>query len=153
MKKALAIAAFAVAGLAVFGRQKAVDVSRAIKGLRVGVKGIRNISIKGNGINFDLDLSITNTTTIPLGIQTGGAVTLSRLIFKDRQDNAIGESFPNISQIQIAPGETLRLSDIPTVVAVKNIGPALNVAINAFSNPESMNITAELNTPAGKYLI
>jgi hypothetical protein len=153
MKKALAIGALAITGLFFFGKRKAISVSQTLKSITIKVNGIKNIKLSGTSINFDTDLNLMNPTAQNLTIETAGAITLSKLIFKDLNGNPIGESYPNITDINIPAGETLRLSKIPTSIPIGIIGSAINAIMSSLSNPGAILVSAEIDTPAGTFLI
>ena len=153
MKKTLTIAAIVAGAIFVYGRNKVKDISSIFKKLQIKITGVKNLSIGFAGISLNLDIQITNPTSTPLLINTGGAATLKRLIYKDAGGNFLGESFPNLTEIEIPAGATINILDIPTTVMANNIGSTINSILDIFKNPQSLQVSAEIETPAGTYLI
>ena len=153
MKKAIILGGIGIAALFAFGGKKVAQINNSFKNLRVKINGIKNLSFTGNSITFNLDINLINSGGIPIDVATYGTINLRRLIFKDSNGTVIGESYPNITGINIPAYNSVRFQSVPTSIPISNIGIAATTLLKSFSNPALLQINPEIETPAGIYLI
>jgi len=153
MKKLL-IGTAAGLGLLLFtSRKKLTNIATTAKSIDFKLVNIKNVRIQGNSLRFNVDVSLTNTSSQNLDVNTMGLITLEKLYYYDIDGNQIGQSTLNKEAIQISAGATINLLDIPTAIPISNIGGAIYSVINMLSNPAFLTTRALINTPAGEYLI
>ncbi len=140
-------------GAMYFGKQKVTEIKNVVDALLLRVNGIRNFQIETTGVNFDIDLDITNPTKEGLHLSTGNLVTLKRLLFYSESGQFIGESFPNLSGIEIPARGSMNIPNLSTSIDISNIGNLFNSAIGIFIDPSKLNVKAELESLGKTYTI
>lgn len=155
MKKVLAISALVIGGLIAYGSNKASQITGVLSGLKIRVQSIRNIGfdLATQSVRFNVDVQLTNPDSMPLTINSAGAATLTRIVYHDSQNNLIGESFPDLTSINIPAYQSIIVPNVPTQIPIANTGLAVNAIINALSNPSTLRVGADINTPAGTFMI
>ncbi|WP_271770467.1 hypothetical protein [Aquimarina algiphila] len=153
MKNILLLVGGAVIGSMYFGKQKVTEIRNVIDALLLRVNGIRNFQLESTGVNFDIDLDITNPTEQGLNLSTGNLVTLKRLLFYSESGQFIGESFPNLSGIEIPAKGSMNIPNLSTSIDISNIGSLFNSAIGIFIDPSKLNVKAELESLGKSYII
>ena len=153
MKKILITAGIGIALATMMSRKKVANTYTALKGLALKVNGISDLKIKSNGLQFNLDINITNTSPFALSVDSFGSVKLSKLTFKTINGTPLGDSFPNITNIEIPAGQTLQLPNVPTLIPISNIGGTINAMLSAFKNPDNLVVSSTFDTPVGQYTV
>ncbi|GAA4274956.1 hypothetical protein U6A24_12590 [Aquimarina gracilis] len=153
MKKLLLLGGAAFLASTYFGKQKITEIRNVIDSLILRVNGIRNFKFDLTGLNFDIDLNITNPTTENLNLQTGNMITLRRLLFYTDQGEFIGQSFPNLTGIEIPANGTINIANLRTHIDTGNIGTLINNAIGLFIDPSKLQVKAEIESLGKLYTI
>lgn len=153
MKKYIIIGVAALVMASTLAKGKISNIAQAVKGLKIKILGLKNVSINSGNIVFDLDIAITNNTSQDLNINSYGAILLKELTFSNSVGEVIGSSYPNLTNINIPSGQTVIYKGLETQLPLSNIGLALNTALNVLKNPGLLNISADLETPTGIYTI
>jgi len=153
MKKLLVIGGIAAFLLYRKVNQKVQNINEALKDIRFQLLGIQDVKVRFSSIQFMATIAIVNDSDIPVSINTLGVATLKRLIFRTNNGDFLGESFPQLSKIDIGPRQSIVIDQIPTQLPIKDLGLVFNAALNALANQANIKVTAEIETPAGVFLI
>lgn len=152
MKNYLLFGGLALAGFTLFGKKKLTGISQVAQQLEVKVKGIKNLKVTFSAIHFNVSIELFNPTDQDLTVHTGKMLTLRSIRFYDQSGKFIGESFPNLNNIEIPAKSGINLTSIPTTINLKNIDAAFNSLVNNALNQQAMKY--EMNFEAfGKNFI
>lgn len=147
MRKIIAIGAI-VGALALAGKNKVEDYVddyvTIFSKLKVKFLSLTNLGFANGGITCKINIRITNTSNINLDIVTGNYITLRRVLFYNDVGEFLGESYPNISAIQIPAKSAIELNNIPTEIPITQIEDIFGTALSIFSNPENLHVKIEL---------
>lgn len=131
MIKYLLIGGAALGGLALLTKDKVTGIAAVAKELKVSVTKLKNIKLAGlQALNLTIDLQVFNPTPQNLTISTGKVLTLSKIRFFDRTGKFLGESYPQVSGIEIPAQSGLTVSNIPVVINLQNAGAVLNTLVD-----------------------
>ncbi|WP_299431593.1 hypothetical protein [uncultured Aquimarina sp.] len=153
MKKLLLVVAGIGFATYYFGSKKVTEIKGVVDKLKLNVNGIRDLKISSGGLKFNIDLNIQNPTSQNLDLNTAQVVTLSKLKFFAKNGDFLGESFPNLTNIQIPANGSVNIPNLETFVKVSNFGNLLNNVLQLFSNPSNLKVSAELSALGQTYTI
>ena len=147
MKKYIVIGGLALAGYQLFkaGSNKLGNIQNVAKSLIVKIDSISTPEIVSGGTKFDTNLSITNPASEALNLNGSSIVKITKIDFYTASGDYLGESFPNITNISIAPHSTIQVKNVPTFVRVVNFGNLLTNAINIYLDPKQLKIETTIS--------
>jgi len=132
MKKVLLVGSLLVSGLVVFGKSVLKKYETGIKQLKFNINNIKNIKISNSTLAANVQLNITNPTSLDFTTNTNGLVKLERLDFYNK-NTFIGIAKPNISSISIPKNSTTISPYIPVTIPLtwQTFGAALQIVNNS----------------------
>jgi len=132
MKSWLIYGGMALAGFAIFGKDKLTGIAGVGKKIQPKIKGIKNIKFGGNGITFNLDLELVNPTPVDLNVSAGNFISLDKIQFFSKNGVLLGESLPNLSEIEVPANSGIVLTGIPVQISTTNVAELFS-AVSAFA--------------------
>ncbi len=140
--KYLLYGALALVGISAI-RTKGFEIKEVLPQLKATLSAIRKVGFSRQGINAMIDVTVKNPSNKALNVASAGAVTISKLLVYDRQNNLVATAAPNINALSIPAGGEIVLKNIPLESTFKGI---VNSLLGGFStNPDDYRIEAEIN--------
>ena len=142
--KYLLYGALALVGISAI-RTKGFEIREVLPQLKATLSAIRKVgfSWEDKMINAAIDVTIKNPSNKALNVASAGAVTISKLLVYDRQNNLVATAAPNINALSIPAGGQIVLKNIPLESTFEGI---VNSLLGGFStNPDDYKIEAEIN--------
>ena len=132
MKNILIFGGMAIAGFALFGRNKLTDIVSVGEKIQPNIKRIKNIKFGGSGITFNIDLALFNPTPVALDVSTGNFISLDKIQFFSKKGTLLGESLPGLDSIEVPASSGIVLTGIPVQISTTNVGELFS-AVSAFA--------------------
>lgn len=132
-RKLLGIGAL-IASIFVFGGGKASDfvdsIIDSINKIQYRIKSIKDLDWVGGitdpKIKFKYNLELVNASLTNFNFNAGSTLELTKVIFKDNQNNALISSYPNVTSINLPAKGTQLIKNIPGEIPVKKLGIAFD---------------------------
>ncbi len=153
MKKILVVGGIFALAATYFGKQKVTEIRNVIDKLLMRVNGIHNFKMDTAGVRFEINLNITNPTNQALSLVTGNMITLKRLLFYSNTGEFIGESYPNLTGIEIPANGNINIPNLKTSIKTANFGNLINNALGVLINPSKLKVKAEIESLGKTYII
>ncbi len=153
MKNLLLLGGVALVAVSYYGKRKVTEIRNVIDSLILGVSGIHNFNFAAGNLTFDIDLKIANPTNQALNVQTGNLITVKRLLFYSQKGDFIGESFPNLSSIEIPAHGSISIKNLATQINTSNLGNLINNALSIFTDANNLQVKAEIESLGKIYMI
>jgi len=137
--KASKILAAAGIGYALFqlGKEKydefAVGFKDSLDSLKYDIKNISSLKLKFSGkprLMFNMDLRISNPSEYDFSANGGQIINLKKIEVFSQQNDRLATITPNINQIELPPGESATLNNLPVEIPISKIGNILDSFIN-----------------------
>ncbi len=122
MKNILLLAIGSPVAAIILGIKKIYQVKSIINQLQTKLVKIHKIQLDvlKNQASFLADMSITNPTETELNVNTATLISLKRVLFYDLNNELLAIAHTHIDQINIAPGKSLQLINIPFQTKITN---------------------------------
>lgn len=144
MKKILIITSLIFGGAYLYGRHKLDQYEKAIKELKLGFEQILDVNIQNGYFTGFLVLSITNPTSISLGVNTRGIVELKKLFFYTPKGRLIGTASPEIDKFYI-PANDKYIPENPIPFQIPfTIDDILNAGLDFLQDSKNIKVVAEI---------
>lgn len=114
----------------------ALGFEDAINEIKYDIKKAKNLNIEAiinnNEIKFDMDLKIINPTQFDFTFNSGDLIELKQIQIMNNAGQNIATIDPGITEINLAPHDSVTLTDLPVSIPVNQIGVLLDTIINNF---------------------
>ena len=111
----------------------AVGFKDSLDMIKYDIKNISSLDFKYSGkprILFNMDLKITNPSEVDFSMNGGQVINLKRIDIISKQNEKLATITPNINQIQLPPGESVTLDNLPVEIPLAKLGNLLDSFIN-----------------------
>lgn len=126
------------------GKKVVNDYSEAIKKIEYKIHNIKNLEWVGGltdpSIRLKFDLQLINPTDLDFSINAGEYVTLSKIVFFNKDGFELIKTEPNIKNISLKPKGTQNIANLPMQVPIKKLGVALDMAKNLTANDLNLDL-------------
>jgi len=133
MKSWLIYGGMALAGFALFGKDKLTGITSVGQKIQPKIKGIKNLKFGSGGITFNIDLELVNPTPVDLDVSSGNLVSLDKIQFFSKNGVLLGESTPNLKSIEVPANSGVVLTGIPVQISSTNVAELFS-AVSAFAS-------------------
>jgi hypothetical protein len=148
-----------IASIFVFGGGKATEFVNSVKSsinlIQYRIKNIKNLDWIGGltdpRLRFKFDLDLINPSQTSFNFSAGSTLTITKIIFNDRNGNPLITSTPNITSISIPKNGIQLIENITAEIPVKKLA----VAYDLFQNmtPETLNIDVYISIAGQEFKI
>ena len=115
------IAVGSVLAFGIYSFRKYKRTISAINGLKLSIDKIHDVKIDWNSIQLQIDLKLSNPTTIGLGVTTLGLVKIKQIQFYSKASGKlIGTANVTLSNINIKPKNHKVIKNIPAIIPVSS---------------------------------
>lgn len=124
---------------------KGKQVVQAYNNIETKVVGVRNVKAGISAFTMDIDVLVSNTGDVPIDVNTGGLVTLTKVNLFSAKGTLIGTSTPGATNLNIPANGSQLIKNIPTSI---NSAYVLE-ALTDINNVKNVTTTIEIQV-AGK---
>jgi hypothetical protein len=136
--------------LSTYAGKKSYDAFSVLGKLETKLQAIKGLSVTNTGIRMKLDIALINPTNTPLNVNTGGTLTVREIKVFDLNGQEVATARPNINRINIVPGGTYILEDVPVET---KYGTILNSLLGGLSSdPNNYEIRTVIETMTGNII-
>lgn len=143
MKIILGAAALAFGSSVYFGKEKFNQYKGVLDNLQFNLKSIKGMKLSGGKIIFNCDVELINPTNVAVNIP-GENIVVKNLHFYTPSGVYLGVASPNIAEISMPANGSRIITNIPVFLSVDPIGSAFYEILNIVSDPDLLQIRAEL---------
>lgn len=119
---------------------KGKQVVQAYKNIETKVVGVRNVKAGISAFTMDIDVLVSNTGGVPIDVNTGGLVTLTKVNLFSAKGTLIGTSTPGATNLNIPANGSQLIKNIPTSI---NSAYVLE-ALTDINNVKNVTTTIEI---------
>lgn len=148
-KTLLIAGALAVAGFAIFSYNKVTNLIDIFSKMTIQPVGLRNLKVSFTAITFNLDIDLKNPTSQDFAV-SGYVATLKRLVI-NYKGQFLGVADVNIDEVAVPKFNSLRIKDLPVVVAPKTL--VQNIMTITSLDYKDLQITAVIEALGTEYTI
>ena len=152
-KKILVLAGLGIFGAVAFGSKKVSDVSTIAKQLEIGIHKVRRIKgVSSWSLKAVIDVFIKNPTESTLNLNTGGIITLKRILVYNKANQLIAEASTDLDRITVPSKGQYVVENIP--IKAELLGVIKTLLSSNFSlDPEDYTVYAEFEALGRKFTV